>query len=147
MLVTASPERGRNGEVMSFGQWYLRRGRIGRQTWWLHYCLPLTGLFLLAAFADTVLGYPGLLPGDPGEPFARTGGPLELAIMVVMTVPSISSTVARLHDAGLTARWLWWWFVPVLGCLVTFVQNGFFRGDAGPNQYGPPPGATEPVYA
>jgi len=133
---------------MSFGQWYVRRGRINRETWWLHYCLPLMALYVLAVFADTALGYPGLGPAELGEAYAITGGPLELLLTIGMTVPSISSTVARLHDRGLTARWLWWWFVPVLGCLITFVQNGFLAGDAGPNRYGPPPGApAEPLFA
>jgi len=57
-----------------------------------------------------------------------------------MTVTMISATVARLHDRGLTARWLWWWFVPVIGFLVTVVPSGFLAGQPGPNRYGPPPG-------
>ena len=43
---------------MGFGEWYVRRGRINRTTWWLHYTLPIAGLGLLANIADASLGYP-----------------------------------------------------------------------------------------
>jgi len=95
---------------VSFGAWFLRRGRISRRSWWLHYFLPVWGLLLLAGVADGALGYPGLSAGagDPTAAYAHTGGPLELLISIVMTVPAISGTVARMHDRGLSARWLWW---------------------------------------
>jgi hypothetical protein len=41
---------------MGLGEWYLRRGRIDRRTWWLHYTLPIFGLSLLANLADAALG-------------------------------------------------------------------------------------------
>lgn len=134
---------------MSFGAWFVRRGRISRQTWWLHYFLPLVALLLLAGIADMAFGYPGLYgSADPGTEYAVSGGPFEVWVSLMMTVPLISSTVARLHDRGLTARWLWWWFVPVIGFLVTVVPSGLFAGQPGPNRYGPPEGVpSEPVPA
>ena len=126
---------------MGLRQWFLRRGRISRRTWWLQYFLMLLGLYLLAGTADLAFGYPGPFgPGEPGTEYAVTGGPFEVWTSLAMTVTMISATVARLHDRGLTARWLWWWFVPVIGFLVTVVPSGFLAGQPGPNRYGPPPG-------
>ena len=134
---------------MSFGGWFRRRGRISRRTWWLQYCLPFLGLYLLAGIADMAFGYPGPFgPGTPGTEYAVTGGPFEVWTSIAMAVPMISSTVARLHDRGLSARWLWWWFVPMIGFLVTFVPSALWAGHPGPNRYGPPPGVPgEPVAA
>jgi len=135
---------------MSFGQWYLRRGRISRRTWWLHYGLVIVGLAVLATIADTVLGYPGLVPepADAGTLYGTTGGPFELLVTLGTIVPSISSTVARLHDRDHSAWWLLWWLLPVVGWIVLFVDNGFLRGTPGPNRYGPPTDVPiEPVPA
>ena len=125
---------------MSFGQWYLRRGRITRRTWWLHYTLPLMGLAILAGVADGVLGYPGVDPMQEPTTFVEVfGGPLSLLVSVFTVVPSIASTVTRLHDRGHSAWWLLWFLVPVVGAILLLVQVGFLRGDGGPNRYGPAP--------
>jgi uncharacterized membrane protein YhaH (DUF805 family) len=128
---------------MSFGEWYVRRGRIGRRTYWLHYTLPIVALGLLAGIADGALGYPGLV-SDPSQTgvIAWAGGPLELAVMIFTLAPSITSQVTRLHDRGHSAWWLLCGFVPLVGAVVLCVQCGFLRGDGGPNAYGPPEGWT-----
>jgi uncharacterized membrane protein YhaH (DUF805 family) len=134
---------------MSFGEWYVRRGRIGRRTWWSQYFLPLFLLSLLAGIADEVLGYPGLVaePGDSGL-YAWAGGPVELGLLIFLLAPSVSSQVTRLHDRGQSAWWLLFNLVPVVGPLVLFVRMGFQRGDGGPNRYGPPEGsAVDPLGA
>ena len=126
---------------MSFGHWYVRRGRITRRTWWTQYTLPILVLSVLASAADTALGYPGLSTGvgEPESIYTWTGGPLSTVISLFTLVPSISSSVARLHDRGLSAWWLLWLLLPVVGWLVVFVQNGFLSGTNVPNKYGPPP--------
>ena len=126
---------------MSFGQWYLRRERIGRRTYWLHYTLPIAGLALLAGLADGAFGYPGLVPTAPATGVVDWfGGPLSLVIAVASFVPSISSSVTRLHDRGHSAWWLLWCVVPLVGAIVLLMQIGLLRGDGGPNRYGPPEG-------
>jgi uncharacterized membrane protein YhaH (DUF805 family) len=125
--------------VVSFTQWYLRRGRIDRRTWWLHYTLPLLLLGALAGIADSSLGYPPPA-GEGWSIYTYTGGPLSLLVCLAFLVPSISSMVARLHDRGNSAWWLLWLLVPVVGPIVLFVQNGFLVGHGGANWYGPPPG-------
>ena len=129
---------------MTFAQWYLRRGRITRRTWWLHYTLPLAGLALLAGLADGAFGYPGLSTVEsPGTMYELLGGPLSVLVSFFSLVPSISSTVTRLHDRGHSAWWLLWALLPVVGAILLFVQSGFLRGDGGPNRYGPVPDAVE----
>jgi uncharacterized membrane protein YhaH (DUF805 family) len=55
--------------------------------------------------------------------------------------------VARLHDRGHSAWWLLWILLPLVGVIVLLVQNGFLRGDGGPNRYGPSAGQHVPVHA
>ena len=72
---------------------------------------------------------------------------MSTAISLLTVVPSISSTVARLHDRGHSAWWLLWFLLPLVGVIVLLVQNGFLRGDGGPNKYGPPTGQPAFTYA
>jgi uncharacterized membrane protein YhaH (DUF805 family) len=131
---------------MGFGQWYLRRGRITRRTWWLHYTLPLGLLAVLATLADRALGFdPVLSVTDPSTGATlSSAGPLAIAIALVTLVPSISSSATRLHDRGHSAWWLAWSLVPYVGVVIVLVQTGFLRGDGGPNRYGPPAPAGHP---
>ena len=132
---------------MTFTEWFVCRGRISRQIWWLHYTLPIAGLAILAALADASLGYPGFSAAPDQGVVEYVGGPVSTAIGLLTVVPSISSTVARLHDRGHSAWWLLWILLPVVGVLLLFVQNGFLRGDGGPNRYGPSTGQHLPTYA
>jgi uncharacterized membrane protein YhaH (DUF805 family) len=132
---------------VTFSEWFVCRGRISRQTWWLRYTLPIAGLAILAGLADASLGYPVFsVPSDQGV-VEYLGGPLSTAISLLTVVPSISSTVARLHDRGHSAWWLLWILLPLVGVIVLLVQNGFLRGDGGPNRYGPSAGQHVPVHA
>jgi uncharacterized membrane protein YhaH (DUF805 family) len=132
---------------MGLGEWYLRRGRIDRRTWWLHYTLPIMGLGLLANIADAALGYPVFSSTvDPGDPWAYVGGPLTALVSLLTVVPSISSSVARLHDRGHSAWWLLWMLLPLVGWLVLFIQNGFLAGQLVRNRYGYPPGQPTPTW-
>ena len=132
---------------MGLGEWYVRRGRINRSTWWLHYTLPLAGLGLLAAIADAALGYPVFASTvDTGDAWAYLGGPLSTVVSLLTIVPSISSSVARLHDRGHSACWLLWMLLPLVGWLVLFVQNGFLAGQPVHNRYGYPPRQAAPTW-
>ena len=133
---------------MTFSQWFVCTGRISRQTWWLLYALPIVVLGILATLADASLGYP-VFSVEPDQGFVEyMGGPASTAISLLTLVPSISSGVARLHDRGHSAWWLLWCLLPLVGVIVLLVQNGFLRGDGGPNKYGPPPGESRlPTYA
>ncbi|SDX50145.1 Uncharacterized membrane protein YhaH, DUF805 family [Modestobacter sp. DSM 44400] len=125
---------------MTFGQWYLRRGRITRRTWWLRYTLPLAAFSVLASLADLSFGFDDVATygGSGSAAEVGTGGPFAVLVSLLTLVPKISSTVTRLHDRSHSAWWLAWVFLPVAGVLMLLVQNGFLRGDGGPNRYGPP---------
>ena len=127
---------------MSFWQWYVRRGRIDRRTWWLQYTLPLAGLALLAFLADLSMGNTDLTAvAAGGSPY----GPLVLTVVLLTAPASISASATRLHDRGMPAWWLLLGLVPYVGGLALLVLNGFLRGDGGPNRYGPPPNGLPPV--
>ena len=132
--------------TVTFGQWYLRRGRITRRTWWLHYTLPITVLSVLAGLADQSFGFGDVASYGGPAPAVEigTGGPFALLVTLLTVVPTISSTVTRLHDRSHSAWWLAWGFLPVAGVVVLLVQNGFLPGDGGPNRYGPPAPAGQP---
>jgi uncharacterized membrane protein YhaH (DUF805 family) len=119
---------------VSFWQWYVRRGRIDRRTWWLHYSLPVAALSVLAVLADVSLGNT-----DPDAVVAGGSiyGPVVVLVLVLTAPASISASATRLHDRGMPAWWLLLGLVPYLGGLALLVLNGFLPGDAGPNRYGP----------
>jgi uncharacterized membrane protein YhaH (DUF805 family) len=137
---------------VTFWQWYLRRGRIDRRTWWLHYTAPIAVLSVLGLLADLSLGGTDLdAVAAGGSPY----GPVVMAVVLLTAPASISASAARLHDRGMPAWWLLLGLVPYVGALALLVLNGFLPGDAGPNRYGPPNGpphglshgsAAEPLY-
>jgi uncharacterized membrane protein YhaH (DUF805 family) len=137
---------------VTFGQWYVRRGRIDRRTFWLHYFLPIFGLSILALAADLAFGFATL---DTTATSSSASAALELgwfslAVALLTVVPSISSQVTRLHDRGHSAWWLLFNLLPIAGPIVLLVQM-CLRGDGGPNRYGPPPAsphgpAPDPAY-
>ena len=136
---------------MSFWQWYVRRGRIDRRTWWLQYALPVAALSVLALFADVALGNSTIDGLATGSGY----GPILTAVGFLTLPASISGAATRLHDRGMAAPWLLLAFVPLVGQVALLVLNGFLRGDGGPNRYGPPMGsppgpaagaAAEPLY-
>lgn len=125
---------------MNFTEWFVSRGRIPRRTWWLHYTLVFVGLTVLAAIADASMGYPAFaMPEQPSGVYDFVGGPVSAFVTLFTLVPWVSSTVTRLHDRGHSAWWLLLMLLPIVGWIVLLVQNGFLRGDAGPNRYGPAP--------
>jgi uncharacterized membrane protein YhaH (DUF805 family) len=133
---------------VGFTQWYLRRGRIDRRTWWWHYTLPLMGLSILAVLADVSVGSTDLADVAAG---GSLYGPVAVAVVVLTAPASLSSSAARLHDRGLSAWWLLVGVVPYVGGVALLVVNGFLRGDGGPNRYGPPnslppQAAQQPLY-
>ena len=141
MVVPLRSELSGNGENMSFTDWYVRRGRITRRVFWLHYMLVVVGLSVLATVADASMGYPALAPpADPSGVYDYVGGPASLFVALFTLVPCITASVTRLHDRGHTAWRLLWCLVPIVGSIVLLVENGFLRGDGGPNRYGPAPG-------
>jgi len=131
---------------MSLGSWYLSRGRIDRPTFWLKYFLPLAVLGIVASIIDVALfgGEATATTTDSSASFFLSTGPVTLIVSLLTIVPSISSSVTRLHDTGRSAWWLLIGLVPIAGFIVLIVFWAL-AGDAQPNKYGPPTGATRGV--
>jgi uncharacterized membrane protein YhaH (DUF805 family) len=123
-------------------QWYVRRGRISRRTWWLQYALPVAALSVLALLADLALGNSDLQEMATG---AAGYGPIVFAVGLLTLPASISGAATRLHDRGLPAWLLLVAFIPILGQIVLFGLTGFVPGDPRPNRYGPPPISLPPT--
>ena len=124
---------------MSFGQWYLRRGRIDRRTYWLLYFLPIIGVFFLMGIVFVAVA----AASDPASAPREGAGlsVLEVLLFVgylLVLPPAISSQACRLHDRGHSAWWLLFNLLPFAGPIVLLVQM-CLRGEPGPNRYGPPP--------
>jgi uncharacterized membrane protein YhaH (DUF805 family) len=119
---------------ISFGQWYWRRGRINRRTYWLHYFLLLEIIGLLSLL---------VVPSGPGSD-GTAALAVNFVIFLITLTPSLSSQVARLHDRGHSAWWLLWSLLPVVGSIVLIVQS-CLKGEPRPNRYGPPPAPRNPV--
>ena len=108
----AEGARGGHCRPWAISQWYLRRGRIDRRTWWLQYTLPLAGLAVLGLFADLAMGNTDLDEiAAGGSPY----GPIVLAVALLTAPASISASASRLHDRGMPAWWLLLGLVPYLG--------------------------------
>ncbi|QXG77205.1 DUF805 domain-containing protein [Modestobacter sp. L9-4] len=122
---------------MTVWEWYVRRGRIDRRTWWLQYAVPLAVLSVLALFADLALGNSDLQELAAGR---SDYGAIVVTVGLLTLPASISGSATRLHDRGLPAWLLLIALVPLFGQVALLVLTGFVRGDAKPNRYGPPPG-------
>ena len=99
-------------------------GRIGRQTFWLNYVLPLAVLQIMAGVADRVFLAHGLLTA---------------AGLLMTLVPNLAGQVKRLHDRSKSGWLLLAAFVPLIGSLWLLVETGFLRGRSGDNAYGADP--------
>lgn len=135
---------------MSLGSWYVSRGRIDRPTFWLKYFLPLAVLGIVASVVD------GALTGDVTTTTTATSasvfwtpGPVYWVVLLLTLVPSISSSVTRLHDTGRSGWWMLIALIPLAGFIVLIVFWAL-EGQPQPNQYGPPTtgaqGFADPGY-
>ncbi|MES2958130.1 MAG: DUF805 domain-containing protein [Pseudomonadota bacterium] len=100
-------------------------GRIARRTWWLWgVAMPLG----LALYLTVVLRVAG---------FSARG--TDIAINLFLFWPALAVSVKRWHDRGKSGWWVLVAAIPFVGWLWLLIENGFLRGDAGPNRFGEPP--------
>ena len=105
--------------------WLDPRGRIGRATFWRGGVLALLGLALLLRALLDIARWP------PEQ--------AEQWVSLVMAWPTVAVSAKRWHDRGRSAWWVLLLLLPVIGVLWLLADNGFVRGSAGTNRYGPPP--------
>jgi uncharacterized membrane protein YhaH (DUF805 family) len=61
--------------------------------------------------------------------------------LFVLLLPLIPVTVKRWHDRDKSGWWILINFIPVVGDIWSFVENGLLRGTVGDNRFGPDPSA------
>ncbi|MGY1783174.1 DUF805 domain-containing protein [Geodermatophilus sp. SYSU D01036] len=145
-----------NARAVSDSSWYVRRGRIDRRTYWLHYALPLWAASVAAIWADIAFGtawytasYESYGYYSSSADVTFSGGPITLLVSLALFAPSISAAVTRLHDTGRSGWFLLWGLVPIAGAIVLLVTLGFSPSEPGRNQYdgAPHPARREPRLA
>ena len=99
-------------------------GRINRTQYWL---------FNLAIFI--IFTVPFILLGSGEE---SLDSPIALLFMLALIWPCLAVQCKRWHDTNKSGWWILINFIPLIG-LWAFIENGFFAGDAGSNDYGNPP--------
>ncbi len=101
-------------------------GRITRKTYWLSLLGVIAAMFILIV----LLGLLGI-----GESV------LNIAIVLIY-IPvmwmSLAIQVKRWHDRDKSGWWVFISFIPIIGPIWAFVENGCLAGDAGVNRFGPP---------
>lgn len=101
------------------------RGRIARRTWWLYGVAALIGLHVLGVTLLRIAG----LAADLAH----------MTMNVLLLWPGIAVSVKRWHDRDKSGWWVLVNLVPFVGWLWALVENGFLRGSAGVNRFGPGP--------
>ena len=129
---------------MTVGQWWGFQGRIGRQTWWLAYVLPLMGISILCSVLDIALGFVSIEDAAPAEgygyAFQTQGiGPFGLLSLIPLIWGGLAGQVKRWHDRDKSGWFVLINLIPLIGSIWAFVELGFLRGTPGPNRFGPDP--------
>ena len=113
------------GVKMTFKQlWLSFEGRIPRKAYWIYGVVPLMVVNVVAAILAAPL---------------RLGALIQLVfvlLIVLLTWSSLALAAKRWHDRDKSAWWILILFVPVIGGLWTFIENGCLRGTVGPNRFG-----------
>lgn len=99
-------------------------GRIGRQTFWLRYALPVFIAGVIITVIDGLIGLGGILAGV-----------FQLAILW----PSLAVYAKRWHDRDKSGWWTLIILVPVIGGIWMLVECGFLKGTDGANRFGDDP--------
>ena len=102
------------------------KGRIGRKTYWMFFLAFMVVLFLLVGVFSAM----GLNEN------------IMAVVMLVLYIPAIWMSLAvqvkRWHDRDKSGWWVLISFIPIIGPLWAFVENGCLAGDDGVNSFGPP---------
>jgi len=100
-------------------------GRASRPAYWWWFLFAIL-VAACASIIDAAIGSFGVISGIAG---------------LALLLPGLSGAIRRLHDTGHSGWWVLIGLIPVIGFIVLLI---FYlrEGDAGENQYGPPPVAS-----
>ena len=117
-------------------------GRAGRREFWMFTLWNGFIYFVIVGtFADSYMWIGAYNGGTMPNPAVIKVSLAFYALIVL--VPSLSLRSRRLHDLNRSAWWLLILLVPIVGAIGIDVFAAF-KGDAGPNQYGPAPTTNAP---
>jgi len=102
-------------------------GRISRSQLWLHWILPVMGLFIVINILMAIAGV---------DPVAS--GIVMLILDLIILWPSLATYVKRAHDRARSGWFILLFLVPLLN-LWPFIELLFVRGTIGVNRFGPDP--------
>jgi len=125
--VQAAPE-------MTIGKiWFSFEGRISRSTWWMKYFLPMIGISIALTILDLILGTTFVVDEYSGA----TQGILSMVFGFANIWFWLAAGAKRLHDRDKSGWWQLLLLIPVIGFIWLFVVQGFLRGTASGNRFGP----------
>ncbi|WP_018969142.1 DUF805 domain-containing protein [Rubritalea marina] len=104
------------------------KGRISRSSYWAYSIVTMLAFYAIVFVTSLVFG---------SESLAAS------IIALVCYLPVLWITIAiqakRWHDRDKSAWWVLIAFVPVVGALWAFIENGCLKGTDGPNNFGQDP--------
>ena len=129
--VTAAETTGNNQSIVWV--WTSFEGRIGRQSYWLKYFVPVVVIYFVLAVVDQ---FAGLTIGDE---MMGQAGILSSIFSLLWIWFGLAAGAKRCHDRGRSG-----WFqaialIPVIGWIWLLVELGFLKGSEGANRFGPDP--------
>ena len=129
--VTAAETTGNNQSIVWV--WTSFEGRIGRQSYWLKYFVPVVVIYFVLAVVDQ---FAGLTIGDE---MIGQAGILSSIFSLLWIWFGLAAGAKRCHDRGRSG-----WFqaialIPVIGWIWLLVELGFLKGSEGANRFGPDP--------
>ena len=141
---------------MSFGQavssgfkkYAVFRGRASRSEFW-YWVLFYIIVGIITSILDSLFGFQinTVTNTETGNSVTAVynAGWLSSIWALVVLIPTIAVSVRRLHDVNKSG---WWWWLGIICCIGPLILIFAFyikEGDAGDNNYGPPPGTAGAV--
>ncbi len=117
-------------------KYVLFSGRAHRPEFW-YFMLVNVIILVVLRFIDGACG----MMFDSG-----LAGGLSTLYTLAVLLPYLGVGVRRLHDTGRTGWWILLGVIPLIGTLILIFLYAL-PGEAGDNEYGPPPTNTEPGMA
>ncbi len=114
-------------------------GRASRSEYWCFLLFQILVIFT-GSFAVGLLVGSTEAAGLALDPATSTSlmGIFSVVFLIFFQIPSITSTVRRLHDTGRSGWWFWIPILPIIGTIILLVLL-LQRGTQGHNQFGRDP--------
>lgn len=106
-------------------------GRIGRKAWWLGQLIAVVCATLFCVFLH--FNIPHTLTW---QMFSFHNLSIGMVIGVTFFWIHLALNIKRWHDLTRSGWWLILNYLPIIGSIISIVVLGFYKGDAGDNEYG-----------